>query len=480
MKRSFAVTLLLLLAAVAGIARAHAAVSDTADKVTLTETPLYGDRAAAEGLTVHIDTTCGRRLFWGTTLRLGVENDVETAFRFSQWQEAWGYRGEPGGLSLYLMLSGGSGWTPGVTPEELRERNTGDAAGIWDYDGSSLYPLWEAAVEQTAAGETKTVTLRLRDYYKYYPFVAELDLGKMAGDAWGRYDGAIRSFFRVPVPEEKLVEVTVTRDAAGLITNIDTSDLSGVSISGDSVVTEDAVWYVFDNSGAYDSARLDTSEIPGGFGIYRLPYARNESGAAYTDGSGLAMVYPLDEDETILRLALDDDGRLLLLTASDGTAYLSVIETGGVTLLQRLALAELTEDDGYSYCAVGDGFLYASFGDDFVVAEQTADGAYRIGLTAADGTALLPEELGYGGDVAYAWDGARFAILRKPYDPVWRGSGWGGSFALLLYEGDGLAYAGRFDSSLGVDVPEDGGLYVYSGDVFGYEGYMAAFSEKGN
>ena len=102
------------------------------------------------------------------------------------------------------------------------------------------------------------------------------------------------------------------------------------------------------------------SHVPGGYGLYFLPFSEEADGSHGIDGDGLRTVLPLDPDKYIYNLSIDADGHLLLVTREDGALYASVIETENYTQTQKIRLADYIDDSEnvlVDFCS-GDDYLY--------------------------------------------------------------------------------------------------------------------------
>ena len=498
MKRALILGLMLAALALACLIGAGVAVEKTAQTIVWTETPLHGDRAAAAGVQAAVGTSLDRRLLWDSTLSFGAETTAaETDFHFFPYQASIHWEPEARGLTLWAGVGGGYGFTPGKTVEEIKDTYHQDDPG-W----KTTLPLFLAAAAQTGAGEKRVTVLRLRDFYEYYPIDHSLDLGNMGGSTWGTNVQPVQDFFRIPVPEGARVSVQVEKNAAGLVTNVDlwmgddrstVTAASGVDaawaypdseppmpavsadLGGVSAVTADYCFFAF---AAYDGegrSLVDTSCIPGGRGVYRLPWSKDENGYVSYDATELETVFPLPEEEPVLALGADRENRPLLFTAADGALTLTVLDPTGRTALQQVALGAFDPGGGWGSRSlrVFDGWLLLeSSRGDLTVAEQGADGLWRAGLQTSraeveahwpqpeDPDAQTPDHP--SGSYAYAWDGRRLAVAEGLF--VWNhlgSSGSSGDFLLEIFDESGLAYFARLDSSLTVPPPSVMSRYEY-------------------
>lgn len=491
MTRVLIVVILLLALALGCLVGAGVAVGKTQTAVEYAETPIYGDRAAADGLRIAVGQNCGRYLLWDTTLFFdGAETKAESDFRFVASQARQVREFEPAGLQLWYELIGGmsygsgSGSDEGKTADELR--------AFWDENPttSTMAPLLLDAIAQAGAGETRLTVLRLRDYYEYFPVEHSMALKDLSGNAWTENIQAVRDFFRIPVPETFCMSFAVTKNADGRVlalswypgkrTLVDASGSAVAAASADmawgtvddgtqvypepigvSAVTADWCFFAFSDYDATGRCQIDASAIPGGLGVYRLPWSWDEryDGHSTYDASRLKTVFPLPEEEPVLALGADEKGRPLLVTASAGQMFLTVLDQTGETAVQSVALGAFSGEAGWTVeLQVFDGWLLLedAFGG-YAVAEQDADGLWQAALRTGgreDDARAAQTEIPSGSS-AFAWDGTRLAVAEGVYDP----NGGGGSFLLSLLNVDDLIYLARFDGSLNVPPAEE---YRYS------------------
>ncbi len=505
MKSALIIGAALLVLALGCVVGAGVAVGKTAETLVWTETPLYGDRAAAAGVEAAVGTSLGRRLLWDSTLSFGAaETAARTDFRFSPWQVRLRWAPEERGFQLWLDFGSGYSFPDGKTLEQLRETYA------YNINWMTMLPLWQTAADQTGAGETRVTVLRLRDFYEFYPFEHSLDLGMMGGSEWEKNVQPVREFFRVPVPEDALVSVQVRKNDAGLITEIncrsgawetaDASNGAGVAwaypvpeqaapvpvvqadFNGVSAVTGKYCFFAFASYDAEGRPLVDASSIPGGRGVYRLPYTRDESCAASYDAAQLKTVFPLPDDEPVLALGADGENRPLLFTAADGQLTLTVLDPSGETALQRVSLGAFDPGGGWicrSLQVFDDWLLLESGTGDLNVAELGADGLWRAGLRASRAEIEThwpqPEDPDGqwtdfpSGSRAFAWDGRRLAVAEGLYERTHGGSS--GNFLLEVFDESGLAYFARLDSSLPVPPPPAGASYEFVRAEDGLNGF---------
>ena len=161
-------------------------------------------------------------------------------------------------------------------------------------------------------------------------------------------------FFRIPVLEKQRSFYSFDLGSNGKIDFF--TSLGNISEDGSDYTEEafeldmrgydsgSAFYMLFDAHIEYpaDSAReradavVDTSMIPGGYGIYKLPYD-SQSGELFTDS--LETVYRLDPRKYNEIVSISPDGENMLITVSDGKSiHAELISLKDMKLVQRIEL----------------------------------------------------------------------------------------------------------------------------------------------
>ena len=425
MRKSLILTLLLAALSVGTLACAHGLVNRARDDVSLDETAVWGDTAAAEGLVVISSTQCGNHLFWDTVMEAGEPPSVSTAFMFSQAEkradDARSYRGvvimdgtfNPGGVS-----SGG-----GIALEDR-------AAPI------------QAVASRTAPGEEHTEEVYIKDYYDFYPLEFELDLPG-AGTAVNEQTRQVFSdYFRIPVWSEHKAQISILKSGDGTVHSIGISSVSDhdVQFVSDSVLTESGCFFTL-NWHTSAGALLDASHIPGGYGVYYFPY-EVKNNMAVPAADALETVFAVDPQkvEIILLRPSADKSALFLVTEEDGRTMLTVLDAKTAAPRQKLALFDAPGGD-FRDIFIYDDFIVPIAGDRLAVVSGTAGGEYALQFTADTGEAEI-RQLQLAFSPAMDFDGSRLAIAAYMNNNNFC------SFGLAVYDRDGLKYYGEYVSSL--------------------------------
>jgi hypothetical protein len=467
-KKYLCILLLALLFSLGTLAGGHLWVNGARDRMDIRETVITGDPAAAAGLAVTYRTRDQEgRLLWETTYTPGGAERAETDFRFSAEGEQRSYYGRDI-VSLEQAsgnFSAGGVSIPGQEDERNYQRNY--------YSDLLLLPAWDVA-SRTPVGEERTETIRLADYYDYYPLsfnIQSVDNPGLNAHLNSDEYVQLKEYFRVAVDEAALRTVTVIRDSESMSVEMtraddDPSHESGY-LSSEGVITEDGIFLVAestDSSGVPDN-RL---QCPDGQGIHFIPLQDPDAPQDPTmpeglDLSGLRLFYPTGEART-LRLSISPDKKELLLYAQeDGKLTLSVIDAVTGELLQCL---DLLEDAGTQYIQlIETDALHLAITEEDRFSLVSKEGG-RYGQVLSGQLGMIEEEeravqLGRGRQML-AWDGRRMALAFAWQDAFYYGgSGTGDIYnnSVGVWDRNGLQFLGGYSFALSRDT----GSSCYSG-----------------
>ena len=462
MKRSVIVLALLLVLGITGTCFAHTSVNAARDQVSFTETVVYGDRAAADGLRIETGANYDSHLHWDSATTFTADSHTtQTDYHFTYAPEQIIRVSDPNGLSMstlnehYLDLDA--------------QENT----------LSGLALAYRELYDATKPGEQGEMTIDLADYYDYYPLSIMLELpgfwfsGSFEHDYilddpdltnvsagpefWDEQEllKTFHDFFRIPVPKNQLYTIHISRPmnshgGLGYGGGWGASDSAPTQeiyyLSSTSALTDDACYFTI--AGCTDEGTpVDTSLIPGGFGIYKLPFTQHEDKATEVHSEDLATVYPFEPTREVLWLetACNDTVLMLLTRDAETACTLTSIDIATMETIQTH-----TFDYGGAVWNVRDfeDFLYLSLSDSsFLLLELYADGTFAERIHAQQ----LPEELThkYYYTLNYSamdWNGEQFAFTYWLTDADAHRETCG--FYLMVYDETGLLYCGEYESSL--------------------------------
>ena len=437
MKKSIAVLLVLLLCSVTLFSVSAARINRTEDQVSVSAQTLAGDPAAAAGLTVTEQTTMNYHLLWQTVFAADDPAGADTDFSFhlNQLRTVSSSRAR---IEFRFNLNGGISSSGDILSDERD--------GV--YTGFPLLPAKDLA-EKTAPGETKKGSYRLADYYDALPY--ELDLYFGNDYSVVNYDDLeqrIRSYFRLGVPEDLVVEIELKKDPQGRTVSLDySSDFEGGDLWALCTDAGDGFYFSFYLSSAFGSS---FAEVPGGFGIYYLPFERvddTDRTVCTVRGDQLSTIYQIDPATAqVLNLQLLPDGETLaFFTLEEGRCWLNTLSLGDNSLRQRIEI-EGDFTNGFFYDPrIEDDFMLVCDGNNHFTLLELEEGRCSVALT---GDLALPDPtpesenlLLFSFDSALAYDGARLAIA------TFNDSSRSANFCLLVYDRSGLVYAGFYQHS---------------------------------
>ena len=321
----------------------------------------------------------------------------------------------------------------------------------------------------------------MSDYLDYYPLSVEINfpnkysldssLGYHETDSYNLVS-ALSDFFRIPVLKNHLVTISATINENGNVfqsgsESVASSEENSIydefSIYGSSVITEDKCLIYFSNK-TYMGKTVDTSEIPGGYGIYCLPYSYTDDGRKVTfDYSALSNVFPVKNNFEITELKLSKNEKYVyMITKEDKDSYLTVIDTETYEVMQKIKVS--THDNQ----SAGFGHIEEDFAVINLYHEhlESRFNLYTIddnGLFIKKFTALThledktdaSEDIRYPGSDIYErtnidveWDGENLYVTNGFDESYGMIGDRRAGFGLSVYNKEGLQFFGNYYTSL--------------------------------
>ena len=469
MRKTLIVFLALALVCACGAAVCTHAVAAPREDVTFDEHVFAGDPAAAAGLQVRLQAALRQNLFWDSTVRFsGRDYTADTAFRFSPVAAS---REQPRQYSGVEVDTRVNVWTDS------------------DTNPFGYGKAYQEILDTLEPGQTGTKVIRVADYYDEYPLWFSVDLPHLfitTLDSWDDHDAyatdaerdaihALRDFFRIPVLPDEYVELQIDKNMDGSSSSYGASSVQQGDRywpSSESVVTDDACFFRLSNR-TENGKLVDMSRIPGGYGIYILPYVQSEADSfpdTYLCADQLACFFPLDPAVEIRHLGLTPDGSALVLhTVENNIYYVTLIDVKTAAVLQKLAVMDDFTDEDYTNITETDDFTCIRVSERRIcVLTQEADGQFQVALTS-DFDSELPFAVGYSSISEMAFDGERLALVRNDETVLVNGAAstkryLAGStaglitedgtyvdncgFTIAVFDASGLAYYGGYCSSL--------------------------------
>ena len=442
MKKVVCLLCILTLLSCGGIVTVAAVVNQKKDAVTITEEVRSGDASLADGFAVDMKVQYDEHLLWETTYEKdgGTKTDTEFAFSTKELTYAREYRNDPVAINVSFEST--------IDLESPIESLSG------------LAKAYRQIFEQTQPGQEACWNVYVKNYYEYYPFFIQLELPDNTiwmNEKWlDNVDGfnqgehevykVFSEFFRIPVGEKDCIEVVVDRDQSnGMMSQSVSSE--HLQLYSESVLTEDGMCYFTLNNKTYDGGVMDSSLIPGGYGIYSFRFGEPGTySASGVDLDSLEMSHSLDEQITILHLSLNkEQTKLLLFTQEEEEYFLSVIDRATMELSQKLALGSL----GWGEICEYDDFIVI-VGEKVTLIAVTEDGSYdlkfSVSIEEPECQTLMKltteASMDYDGEylIAANWFMGQESYWMETCD-----------FYLIICGPEGLAYYGVYRNSLAVN-----------------------------
>lgn len=451
MSKAMIITLLLLALSVGGVTFAASDIHEACDKVVITENKVFGNIAAVKGLTMELNSTYNNHLFWRASYIPGGNSKTETEYTFSATKKYEEGKIYYDGVYIYI-------------PDYSYDFDSFDS----DEPPAGIALAYHELAEATEPGKSSEKVIYLADYLDYYPFPIGLNFPhKRAEIGFGRYFISpeseediyalkkLQDYFKIPVLPDERYEIGIEKDENGRIVGTH----SGSAEKGDayyiitySVLTDSACYFTF-NTHSQEDKVMDTSELPDGYGIYRLPYEddkydeRNQLTCG-VNPDALRMVYPLSPEISVVSLNLNPEKtRLLLHTVENEKYVLTVIDINTMTEVQRLVIADFQGKEAGWIRFDEDDFmaLILSGLEKLAVITHEKDGSYRLQYTCDFKHDNIPRFPTW--NLFLDFDGERLAMTGMLPDNDY-GTYATCNFFLAVYDKTGPVYYGEYKSSL--------------------------------
>ncbi|MBQ9112177.1 MAG: hypothetical protein IJY08_01190 [Clostridia bacterium] len=432
MKRYIAVFLAVLISAVACLCVISGDISDEKDKIEITERTLYGDRAFALGAVVDVATRYGYHLFWNTRYTVGETGVSETEFDFYASDKRENSAPAYGGVYMYTDLNFSTNLD---TPTEQL---------------SGLSKAYREIYDECPEGQSVTRTVYLKDYYDFYPLNIRFDLPDISWTSITHSGDQLyvkqrfEEFFSIPVSADDTTVLTVARQQWGNVSATSGHNGSNYGVGATSAYADGRCFFAINIRDSLGNA-VDTSHIPGGYGIYAFDFDRGigmeDTGI---DADSLSMVYSLDTSVAVDRMWMSDDGeRLLILATEKGDIVFIAVDVATMETVSRLTLGA----KDYMYAFELDCGVVVKFENRVVLICADNQGEYSIKIDAADLVSYDENYNNIHSSASMDYDGERLVIMDALGDPL-RGADYKCSFYIAVYGCDGLLYYGEYEHSL--------------------------------
>lgn len=457
-----------------------AAVRGQMTDCRITEKTIVGDVAAAAGLSASFGMGLQNQLYWRNVYTYGGADDgadvQETTFSRKN-----PFPADKKGPVPYVRLTGymTSGnalddiLTDPAEGDPIRQELLAQVRQEF-FTAGAAERVQEIKRALPADGET-TQDLKLKDLFRYYPiegdltgtsiWAASLDNAVYASEDSVKLGQDLNHFLRIPIPETESSGFEVIKYPEGSMNfnyyqgkencsqQEDHFDFRSIACS-----TPDAVYFTF-NTHTDDGDVVDTSLIPGGYGIYRLPYDREKE---IFLSEKLEMVYALDPKKQYTDIYASPDGAKLFLVSQaarlaavgvkDVQATAEIIDVRTMQCDRREEIV-CSEDTALGYDA-GDYLIFRGRSELCLYTYQNGSYKKELMLTDVDFRKPALQNLFYDNRCRTAYDGKRLSILGEAdFDiedddnTMWL---WetAGTVEVAVLDASGLVYYGTLRSNM--------------------------------
>ncbi len=477
MRKALALFLAVIILSLSLYTLVFAETNKEKDNVIITEKYVYGDKTFAENVDINLKILYCENLLWDITHSVG-DGKTETDFSIHKNRIDREYEAH-NQLNLYTMM------------HYISSTN-----GF--YKETGLNKAYEELIKTAKPYEETKKTVLLSDYLDYYPIVVDISFdGKFHLDSSfasqiddvkeKEFVADFEEFFKIPILEDHKMVIGVQVDENGNVHSTGSYGNDGdetfeeFSFYAESVITDDECFIKFSNRTNFGSI-IDTNEIPGGYGIYCLPYQSNDNGITF-DTKGLKNIFPVKNEEEIYELQLSKDKKdLYMMSKEDNKSYLTVIDVETYKEKAKITLSEIKEHSSYIGYIDEDFMVINHYHpnelESFSIYLPDSKGGFKKEFTAdtfvEDKNSNISDEgiAYYTGRSVYMnsnidvkWDGENLYVTNTVGDYYSTPPSREG-FSLSVYNKDGLQFCGNYRTSLsaGYDGYHDSRYYTHISD----------------
>lgn len=455
MKKSLWAAFVLAVLAFGSLPFALARIRESGENIQIAEETLWGDLRAARGITLQVASHWEGHLLWTTRYSLDSKK-AESRFTFSPRQVSWDRTPQREAGLLF------------GTRNSIMA-----AAGDSQPDFRSYEKIIDAVAQRTRAGESHEETVRIGDYYAFYPMGFSVDGSSVyyEGD-FEQGCAYLTDYFHIGTLEDKL-KVQIEKDPKGNVVSIYAQIVPGdkaFGICSASAFCENGFYYACYLENPDTGETVDRGQNRG---IFYFPYSESK-GFMHLDVTRVEKMCELPETVTPLQMLRDEEREILYLAVREGETYHLLVYTtdGGKPVLTQQVL--ISRDERPQQILTGrdeqppadkaarlmgmslaEGGLLLTWSDNRFVFAVTEDGAYRqwcdgvfpdVREDTGAGSPPFPQEH------ICVFDGQRLILAafseRRSLDAV-----------LAVYQEDGCSYSGLFRYPAETD--ENGGSLIH-------------------
>lgn len=459
-------------------------INDKKDEVSVLENVVLGNKELAKGIKIDFPSEYSNRLFWKTEYTIGGEEEMKTQFQFNK-----DYVYKEHIIEDYFNL-----YSMSISYVDFDSFLDVDQNITQGMEKSKRQQFYDDMVSEAKPYEEITKRIRIKDYMDYYPLYCEFEIDNQIhfDYYYMQYNESdeekekvmkwFYDYFKIPVLENEYYEVSIMVGENKQISQIGTSTVFGregedkydnYNFSA-CCISDDEYFYLSFYNRTDKGEIIDTSEIEGGYGIYRFKKpGYNKDTGEYTLYD-IENVFPIDRENEVKLLEMSEDKKwIYVLTNEKDGLYMSVISAESLELKQRMNIYPSKGYTPYFLRTKGD-FIIMEIGPDayndltstyYTVITVDENGKHTQEMTVK----LYDEAIGtyYYYDYSdAAWDGERLYFV-TPFKDSFNGEetiedSYCG-FSVSIYSKQGIEYFGRYDLSLSTGKTNDeyaGAYYV--------------------
>ena len=464
MKKTVITLVMIMVFAIGGVVWVMGDVKEQAEKVSVEEVTYFGEPSAVDGLTFQFEDCIGNN-------RLVYEVNYQEGSADSKLKKIGSsYSGQEEGKVPKINITNSNAYAI-LDPSHFSEdETTGKNDGMKE--------IYEMIQIHEAKNGPHVIYAKLADYCDYYPIsmmisipdkismqkngnILSTDFLSQRENSTGAaaYNAEkINQFFRIPVEEEQEVDITYYKMDNHRYLFEETIHPTSDSYCLDEAlnvgaITDEAIFFFLNNRKG-DGSLVDTSLIPGGYGIYKLPYRYitklNYHGEILFRGydivaDELETFYPLDEQWLVRGIDVSQDqSRLYVCVEEDGQLILKIISTKTGLRIDQVALGDLQKYDLVEIDEVDGRLIILKGREQFLIIgekEDTYSMERKIDLSSINLPSGYTMRSILTGKEGIAYDGERLAVISANLPDEAGNSNTG--FTVLVLGEEGLRYLGE-------------------------------------
>lgn len=473
MRKTTIILVVVLILTLGGTCFAAGKIYDSRDEVTLTQMTSWGEKEVIDNLTLRMNTMYRDRVHWMTTVPMKNPKEAVTEYDFSI-------------TPVYADLDRKTGLNMDVSIDTSMIENNislGKTEGV--------VKAYKELADTIGPKEEAEKEIYLKDYLEHYQYTVQLDIPGTEIVQWKSIykKGVVQEqetyavemlneFFKIPVLENEKCGISIGKNEQGKIYHVGsgTGESDSFYMEMYNAIAENNLYFTFDTH-SRDGVVVDTSLIPGGYGIYQLPFDGSLDGSEENADrisaqiQGLKMVYSLDPQIDVIHLHLNGKkDKLILHAVENGKYVITIMDTATMHTLQKIEVMDWDKDYYYQIYDEDDfivNIVHKPLEEGIIEAAvfaQKENGEYEIALISEIQNKNIPAF--NTSNMYLAFDGKRLAMSGFLEDEK-QGYRQTCNVFLAVCDASGMQYYGEYRNSLETGYDPDS--YYYHCQGYGWE-----------